>query len=179
MSFWIVWKMLSIVENVVRVPRFSDRGFRSQRRSSPLNTMMRRTAAVSRRMDRRSLEMRQGDGRRFKQQIFMESFGDMSDGEVVASERRARPPLEPPPWSASKSRVLKKIYFIGFVCSFSDCYVCLAICFLFIVPVCKTLVLDVGDEGNLVTELGLLFPDYGSAYYIATTINSEYGLRDD
>ncbi|CAH9133118.1 unnamed protein product [Cuscuta epithymum] len=65
-------------------------------------------------------------GRRLKQQLYMDSFVDKykkmtigaeeeeldlneADVKVVAHERRARPPPEPPPWSASKSRIWKKM----------------------------------------------------------------------
>ncbi|CAH9117296.1 unnamed protein product, partial [Cuscuta epithymum] len=50
---------------------------------------------------------------------------DEADVEVVTDERRARPPPEPLPWSASKSRVWKKmseLYFnsVLFSLCFSD-----------------------------------------------------------
>ncbi|CAH9115512.1 unnamed protein product [Cuscuta epithymum] len=65
-------------------------------------------------------------GRRLKQHFYMDSFVDKykkmtigaeeeeldlneADVKVVAHERRARPPPDPPPWSASKSRIWKKM----------------------------------------------------------------------
>ncbi|CAH9137717.1 unnamed protein product [Cuscuta epithymum] len=78
------------------------------------------------------------------------------DVEVVADERQARPPPEPPPWSASKSRVWKKMsvfyfnsVFIQFV--FFCRIVCCLVLFWYLIfrlfPVCKTLILDMGMRG--------------------------------
>ncbi|CAH9143432.1 unnamed protein product [Cuscuta epithymum] len=114
-----------------------------------------------------------------------------ADVEVVADERRARPPPEPPPWtawSASKSRVWKKMsdFYFNFVlsslCFSVKLYVvwsCFGICFFVYFPVCKTLILDMGGERNMVTVYAFLFPGYGSANFIATVINSESGSRDN
>ncbi|CAH9080630.1 unnamed protein product [Cuscuta epithymum] len=73
-----------------------------------------------------------------------------ADVEVVADERRARPPPEPPPWSASKSRVWKKMSVFYFNSVFLSVCVFLSKCMLFgpfwylifrLFPVCKTLIL--------------------------------------
>ncbi|CAH9070152.1 unnamed protein product [Cuscuta epithymum] len=107
---------------------------------------------------------------------------------MEAAERRARPPPEPPPWSASKSRVIvwfgnlgQRIYFICFIFSFSDYLFCCVPSFGFDIPVCKTLILDVGDERNTVTVFDFRFPNYGSTNYIVSqeVINSESGSRDN
>ncbi|CAH9082421.1 unnamed protein product, partial [Cuscuta epithymum] len=130
------------------------------------------------------------------------NFDDKKDGELFSTEKGAeflvmgvvfknwkevtvlpdRPPPEPPPWSAGEARIWifwqRKYFLFCFVCFFSNWYFCFGVCFFCYVPVCKTLILDMGDERNLVTELGFLFPGYGSANYIATAINSESGSRD-
>ncbi|CAH9113500.1 unnamed protein product [Cuscuta epithymum] len=132
------------------------------------------------------------------------NFDDKKDGEMFSTEKGAeflvmgvvftdgkevtvlpdRPPPEPPPWRTGEARVWifwrqRKYFLFCFACFFSDCYFCIGVCFFFYVPVCKTLILDMGDEKNLVTVLGFLFPGYESANYIATAINSKSGSRDD
>ncbi|CAH9083169.1 unnamed protein product [Cuscuta epithymum] len=110
-----------------------------------------------------------------------------ADVEIVADERRTRLPPEPPPWSARKSRVWKKMdeFVFNFIlldlCFSVELFVvwfCFVLCFCF-PPVGKTLILDMGDERNMVTVFGFLFPNFGSANFIAAAINSESGSRDN
>ncbi|CAH9057444.1 unnamed protein product [Cuscuta epithymum] len=98
------------------------------------------------------------------------------NGESIVVVQIVRPPPEPPPRVDLWRR--QGCYLVCFVYFCNNCYFCFGVCFFVFVSVCKTLMLDVGDERNLVTVLGFLFPGYGSANYIATAINSESGSRD-
>ncbi|CAH9129305.1 unnamed protein product, partial [Cuscuta epithymum] len=91
-----------------------------------------------------------------------------------------RPPPEPPPWSCSINppkmlvegwrplvrgifRVCwlrHECFLLCFVCYFNNCCFCYGFCFFVYFPVCKTLYLDIGDESNIVTVFGFLFPSY-------------------
>ncbi|CAH9098155.1 unnamed protein product [Cuscuta epithymum] len=75
----------------------------------------------------------------------------------------------------------RKSFIFCFVCHFSNVYFSFAICFCFGIPDCKTLVLDMGDERNVVTVFGFRFPIYGSTNYIASleVINIESGSRNN
>ncbi|CAH9113276.1 unnamed protein product, partial [Cuscuta europaea] len=85
-----------------------------------------------------------------------------------ADERRVRPPPEPPPWPQVRGTIRvfwlnQKSLIFCFVCGFRDCYFCFVVCFFLCVPVCKTLILEVDDERNMVTVYGFKFPTFVSA----------------
>ncbi|CAH9059783.1 unnamed protein product, partial [Cuscuta europaea] len=109
---------------------------------------------------------------------------DEADVESVADERRARPPPEPPPWSASKSRVWKKMGELYFNCIlFSLCFsVELHVVFdVFFFPSREILKFRLGDEKSGLPVIGSVMPITGSANVIACTevIDSLSGSRSD
>ncbi|CAH9071570.1 unnamed protein product, partial [Cuscuta epithymum] len=72
--------------------------------------------------------------------------------ESIGVVPMVRPPPEPPTRVDLWRR--QGCYLVCFVYFSNDCYFCFGVCFFVFVPVCKTLMLDVGDERNLVTVLG-------------------------
>ncbi|CAH9060639.1 unnamed protein product [Cuscuta epithymum] len=91
-----------------------------------------------------------------------------------------RPPPEPPPWRAGKSRVWKHLFNFTVCLHFSFLYQTVY-CSVGYFYYCKTLALGMGDESSAVTIIGSIMPNFGSASYIALSkvINSESGPRAD
>ncbi|CAH9123103.1 unnamed protein product, partial [Cuscuta epithymum] len=103
---------------------------------------------------------------------------------IEADERRARPPPEPLPWSASKARVWKKI------CELCFNYVLCCLCFsfelhvvldVFLFPSREILYFKSGDEKSGLLVIGSIKPITGSANIIDSTevIYSKSGSRVD
>ncbi|CAH9141412.1 unnamed protein product [Cuscuta epithymum] len=109
---------------------------------------------------------------------------------IEADEWRVCPPPEPPPWSASKVKNVWVLVWIGglgqsfklicFLFLHSDILCCCVTFFVVVVPFCKTIDLDMGDERIAVTVFGSFVPINGLANYIASleVINSKSGSRD-
>ncbi|CAH9117390.1 unnamed protein product [Cuscuta europaea] len=109
---------------------------------------------------------------------------DEADVEGVADERRARPPPEPRPWSASKSRVWKKMGELYFNCIlFSLCFsVELHVVLdMFFFPSREILKFRLDAEKSGFSVIGSVMPITGSTNVIASTevIDSQSGSRAD